>query len=159
MPAPTSSITAQRASGVLKSFKAALPKEVDAELKYTANRIAKRMGKAGKAVRYPFKWASVRQRKAYFASDGFGGGIPFRRRGKYEKSWRIRKATGGYQVYSSYGRARFIAGLANGKGQSIGMKDRWPLFKDAVDIEVKVEMPKRMMRRMKAVGSKHFKKR
>jgi len=38
---------------------------------------------------YPIQWTSDKQRKAYFASDGFGAGIPYRRTGKLAQSWEI----------------------------------------------------------------------
>jgi hypothetical protein len=38
---------------------------------------------------YPLEWTSEKQRKAYFATDGFGAGIPFKRSGKMSQSWQI----------------------------------------------------------------------
>ena len=35
----------------------------------------------------PFKWASERQRRAYFATDGFGWGIPYVRTDALKASW------------------------------------------------------------------------
>jgi len=32
-------------------------------------------------VKYPIEWTSEKQRKAFFATDGFGGGIPYKRKG------------------------------------------------------------------------------
>jgi hypothetical protein len=37
--------------------------------------------------RYPIRWSSERQRKAYFASRGFGRGIPSRRTGEIVGAW------------------------------------------------------------------------
>lgn len=37
--------------------------------------------------KYPIQWQSERQRKAFFATNGFGGGIPYRRTGKLTRSW------------------------------------------------------------------------
>lgn len=39
------------------------------------------------AVKYPFVWASERQRRAYFATNGFGGGIPYRRTNAVRDAW------------------------------------------------------------------------
>jgi len=39
-------------------------------------------------VKYPIAWTSERQRRAYFASNGFGHGIPYRRTGGATKAWR-----------------------------------------------------------------------
>lgn len=38
-------------------------------------------------VKYPIQWTSEKQRRAFFATDGFGKGIPTKRRGKLGKSW------------------------------------------------------------------------
>lgn len=42
--------------------------------------------KPGK-VKYPIKWKSERQRRAFFATNGFGGGIPSTRTDKLINSW------------------------------------------------------------------------
>lgn len=39
--------------------------------------------------KYPIQWTSDRQRKAFFASNGFGRGIPAPRTGKLNKSWKL----------------------------------------------------------------------
>jgi hypothetical protein len=36
---------------------------------------------------YPIRWATARQRRAYFATGGFGHGIPSRRSGTLLRSW------------------------------------------------------------------------
>ncbi len=41
------------------------------------------------AVVYPIRWTSERQRRAYFATNGFGAGIPYRRTHKLVGSWRV----------------------------------------------------------------------
>ncbi len=41
------------------------------------------------AVHYPIRWASLRQKRAYFATDGFGHGIPYQRTGELARSWHI----------------------------------------------------------------------
>lgn len=41
------------------------------------------------AVQYPIEWASDRQRAAYFATDGFGHGIPYQRTGNLAKAWEV----------------------------------------------------------------------
>jgi hypothetical protein len=41
------------------------------------------------AARRPIEWQSERQRRAYFATDGFGRGIPSRRTGKLLRAFRV----------------------------------------------------------------------
>ena len=38
-------------------------------------------------VKRPIQWTSERQRRAYFATNGFGAGIPYRRKGKLAAAW------------------------------------------------------------------------
>lgn len=40
-------------------------------------------------VRRPIQWASERQRRAFFASNGFGRGIPTRRTQRLVNAWRL----------------------------------------------------------------------
>lgn len=42
---------------------------------------------------YPIVWQSARQRRAFFASRGFGKGIPYSRSGKLAQSWQVRQTT------------------------------------------------------------------
>jgi len=45
-------------------------------------------------VRYPIEWTSEKQRRAYFATNGFGKGIPYKRKtGKRSLmgGWKVRK--------------------------------------------------------------------
>lgn len=39
------------------------------------------------AVKYPIEWQTEKQRRAFFATDGFGQGIPTKRTGQLEDSW------------------------------------------------------------------------
>lgn len=57
--------------------------------------------------RYPIRWSSERQRKAYFATRGFGRGIPSRRTGEIVGAWD----------------AEFVS---NGKGGTLMMINRNP---------------------------------
>lgn len=59
-------------------------------------------------------WTSERQRKAYWATDGFGAGIPFKRSGKMSRSWKItgkaRGANFDIEVKNSSKGARYTVG-------------------------------------------------
>lgn len=44
---------------------------------------------------YPLKWQTPRQRRAYFATDGFVRGIPSRRTGRQAESWSVEVVEGG----------------------------------------------------------------
>lgn len=44
---------------------------------------------AGKPVVYPIRWQSAKQRRAFFATNGFGGGIPSQRTGALEAGYDV----------------------------------------------------------------------
>jgi hypothetical protein len=45
-------------------------------------------------VKRPIRWTSEKQRRAYFATDGFGAGIPYKRTGRLPAAWRVESAIG-----------------------------------------------------------------
>jgi hypothetical protein len=47
------------------------------------------LANAPRPVKYPIQWKTERQRRAFFASDGFGKGIPYQRTGTVAQGWRI----------------------------------------------------------------------
>lgn len=40
-------------------------------------------------VKYPIDWTSERQKRAFFATDGFGRGIPTQRTGNVQAGWKV----------------------------------------------------------------------
>lgn len=52
-------------------------------------RLVRRLSVEPGPVRYPIAWTSERQRKAFFASDGFGAGIPTGRSGRVARGWQL----------------------------------------------------------------------
>lgn len=85
--------------------------------------------------RSPIQWDSVRQRKAFFASDGFGRGIPTRRTGRSLK-WEISPTGTGYTLRNSADHARYPYGLHDGSGQSRIFAADYPLFSEVVENEI-----------------------
>ena len=65
-------------------------------------------------VRYPFQFSTARSRRAYFATRGFGNGIPYRRTGDLGRAWKvdhIRRPTGGeITVYNDAPYAGYVYG-------------------------------------------------
>lgn len=66
-------------------------------------------------VKYPIRWKSARQRRAFFATNGFGRGIPTRRSGKLGKSWKIdllEEQDGGiFTVYNITNYEQYVTGI------------------------------------------------
>lgn len=101
-------------------------------------RIQKRMKTPGTKPSYPIHWDSARQRRAYFASKGFGRGIPYRRTGRYPSGWKIvQKGSTGYTVINDSRTAKHIGGDAYGQRQSRIHAGRWPVFRDVAEEEIR----------------------
>jgi hypothetical protein len=67
----------------------------------------------------PYKWQSEKQRRAYFATNGFGGGIPYKRTGK-SKQWTVKAQNGGYQAQITSGAPyeQFLRGQNQQRGHA-----------------------------------------
>lgn len=65
-------------------------------------------------VRYPFQFATARSRRAYFATNGFGKGIPYRRTGDLGRAWKVdhlkRNNGGVITVYNAAPYAGYVYG-------------------------------------------------
>ncbi len=78
-------------------------------------------------VVYPFLWASEKQRRAFFATDGFGHGIPYRRKRRYIHSWHVRAdyadTLSGITVSSDSPVSEFVGGRRQQPGH---VQTGWP---------------------------------
>jgi len=118
----------------------------------TAVAIRSKMKEPGKKPTYPIQWDSVRQRKAFFASDGFGRGIPTKRSGDYAKAWKVIKREDGYDVGNPLAHAKYIGGTARSTGrQSRIHRGRWNLFKIVKDRFIK-KLPLTVKRVLKEIA-------
>lgn len=74
-------------------------------------------------VVYPIQWTSDKQRKAFFASNGFGRGIPTKRTRKTESSWKViyvvASEGGEITLLNTEPHAKYVYGDANGMHQQI----------------------------------------
>ena len=52
------------------------------------DRTLRRLQTPAPPVKYPIQWKTAKQRRAYFATKGFGKGIPTRRTGALQKGWK-----------------------------------------------------------------------
>ncbi|MFH0938248.1 MAG: hypothetical protein V1899_03070 [Planctomycetota bacterium] len=134
---------AQMKAQALENLDAEIP-TIGAQRIYAALLKAQALMKtAGKPIRYPVNWDSERQRRAYFASDGFGAGIPYRRTGAYEKGWYIRRnprpsrAQDGYSLIHGSPIAKYIGGDAYGNRQSNIHRNRWVMVRDTMEKAVR----------------------
>lgn len=65
-------------------------------------------------VSYPIRWTSERQRRAFFATRGFGKGIPYRRTGELGNNWRVDRGStpfgGSLQIINKTPYAKYVQG-------------------------------------------------
>ena len=66
-------------------------------------------------VKYPIEWTSERQRRAFFATNGFGRGIPTPRTGALSAGWRSQvrgyKRGGDLKIWNDVDYERFVTGV------------------------------------------------
>jgi len=126
----------------LEDFSAEVPKISRRRIYNVMLKVRTRMRKPGKAINYPVKWDSEKQRRAFFATNGFGRGIPARRTGKYPAGWNIVAAGEiGYRIENSVPYSQYVGGMAYGVGQSSIHRGRWELLRDVFEQEVE-NLPK-----------------
>ena len=146
----------------LEHLRKAIPEISRQRLYDAALEIRRTMKEPGtEAPSYPpawVKWDSAKQRRAFFATDGFGGGIPYKRKGTYEANWKIEKspagsrpASEGYHLVNSLEYAKFIGGTARGARQSRIHKDRWNVFRKVAD-RIVAKLPKTVIRSLQVIA-------
>ena len=91
------------------------------------------------------KWESEKQRRAYFATDGFGHGIPYKRTGQYVKGWHVRgdytHGLSSITVYHDWEKAQYVGG---NRQQQMHKLTGWSFAPDvlqvlALDVEDRVK--------------------
>jgi hypothetical protein len=120
----------------------------------TMRKIQARMRKPGKSPHYPIKWDSEKQRRAFFATKGFGRGIPTTRTGQYTSGWKIVKQDTGYQLTNQVGYTKYVGGDAYGQIHSGIHVGRWPVLRDEVEAEIKT-LPDEIEKEIKLVARRN----
>lgn len=133
----------------LEDLGADIPKVGRMGIYKTARRIIKRMRQPGSPIVYPVDWDTQLQHDAFFASDGFGAGIPTGRSGQYQDGWEAaEKMPDGYRIGNDTPQALFVGGDELGNHQSSIHKDRWPLFA-TVALEEIYQLPDDVVEQLK----------
>lgn len=135
MPAIALSTNATIVAMSLQDLEAEFPKVGRLQIYRTMQRALKRMRTPGRKPTGKINWDTPKQQRAFFANDGFGRGIPTRRRGEYVKAWQIVKTETGYVLMNPLAHAKFIGGGPFGGSQSRIHQDRWELFRVVVKEE------------------------
>lgn len=123
-----------------------LEKAAKPTLYLAAQQIRDEMREEGKPVRYPIQWDSERQRRAFFATNGFGRGIPTKRTGQAVNAWKAIRTDEGADVSNPLSHIVFISG----RRQSRIHRGRWKLFHLAVD-RVVGKLPQNLRSRLTTV--------
>lgn len=124
--------------------------------------------KPGRPV-YPIDWTSEKQMKAFFASDGFGAGIPTRRTGKHSDAWIAKTERDGdrfvFIVDNPLPTAKFIYGsLARNRASAIRFQQRfhrktgWDQATDTVKFWTEA-FSERYLERMRKIAKTKMRKR
>lgn len=100
--------------------------------------IRKRMSMPGDPITYPVQWDTDKQRRAFFASKGFGAGIPYHRTGEHANGWIATSMQRGWMLdHTDPGTARYLYGTLDGGtmggGPASGSpsrihQSRWPNY-------------------------------
>jgi len=139
----------------LEQLRAALPMIGRKRLYDAAVDLRDRMAVPGSQPVYPISWDSSRQKRAFFASDGFGGGIPTVRSDRYVEGWKVERADAGYRIKNTAPGAKYIGGSARGTYQSSIHVGRWRLFRDQADLVMR-SLPKLVVENLREFVKRTF---
>jgi hypothetical protein len=124
----------------LADLGAEIPKIARKDIYDALMRVRSRLASPAPRPTYPINWDSPKQQRAYFATDGFGRGIPTKRTGRYQKAWAVVRLAAGYRIENPIPAAGYIGGDYSGQGQSQIHAGRWPLFMVEIENEI-MELP------------------
>lgn len=99
----------------MPAFVKSLIEDLGGVLFDTAMRVKERMAQPGKPRNPSEKvdWDSIAQKRGYFASGGFGAGIPYTPTHKYELSWQAERTSFGAIAHAPHP-AGAIGGIPSG---------------------------------------------
>jgi hypothetical protein len=139
-------VEAGKVTQSLNNLGAAIPHVVNADIQAALESARDDLAKPGKRIAYPVQWDSERQRRAYFATDGFGHGIPYKRTGEYESGWQVKQTGTGtareFTISNATVWSKWVGGTAYGKNQSNIHTGRWPIAQEVVRLHVEAGLTK-----------------
>ena len=77
----------------------------------------------------PYQWQSEKQRRAYFASNGFGRGIPYVRRNELKNGWKMISKGVDMRVVNDVPYASFVVDQFQQRGHRA---DKWRLVSEVI---------------------------
>ena len=118
-------VTIQEAVDIVGDFATKLPALALSQLGETVGAIKDDMTEEGSPVTYPIIWDSPRQQAAFFATDGFGKGIPTGRSGQHVGGWLQSSITDGWALSNPSPAAAISGFYAGEQWQSSIHSGRW----------------------------------
>lgn len=141
----------------LENLNAELPKIGRRRIYNMMLKIRSDLRRPGAPVTYPVRWDSEKQRRAFFATDGFGRGIPTVRTGAYNAGYMIVRTDRGYRLENRLAYAKYVGGSAYGTQQSRIHGGRWKLMRDIVDEHIET-LPEEVAREIDLVSRREMPK-
>jgi len=140
--------TVNKAWQILNRFAAKFPNGTMRVLEATTKRVQKRMNVEGDEITYPVQWDSAKQRRAFFATNGFGKGIPYQRTFGSASAWQVQTFAGGVSLSAPHP-AGAVSGMPNRNfWQSRIHHGRWPWLKTELYAEL-ARLPADIMEALK----------
>lgn len=117
-----------------------MPKLMETALKRQSTRFSSRIRQQlavePGAVKYPIQWTSEKQRRAFFATDGFGRGIGAPRSHALSRGWRVdisfSQLNAQISTYNTQDDERFVSG---GNQQGFHANTGWQKSQPIIDKE------------------------
>ncbi len=132
MPQISITVSSQKVVQSLTNLGQAMPGLVNADIEAVLEQTRAELAQPGSPSVSPVLWDSEKQRRAYFATDGFGHGIPYVRTGAYEQGFVVQKTGSNtyrqYKIVNKQSAAKYVGGDAMGGSQSRIHRGRWPLM-------------------------------
>jgi hypothetical protein len=106
---------------------------------FVRNEVTRRLRREPGAVVYPIQWTSEKQRLAFFATNGFGHGIPYERKNVIEHDWHVigdyTDTLSALSVFNESPDARYIYGDEEGQHQQqFHINTGWPTFAEEIAV-------------------------
>lgn len=135
----------------IKRFIESLQPASEDLLGQTVENIKTQMQVEGKPITYPVQWDSERQRRAFFATGGFGKGIPYQRTGGYIAAWKHEVIPFGHTLSNPHP-AGAIGGMPAG-WQSRIHRGRWTYLIQVLSDEL-AKLPDRISNMLKVLAGR-----
>lgn len=125
------------------------PTAAHSVLEAAAERIRDRMNER-KPVSYPIKWDSEKQRRAFFATNGFGKGIPYKRTG--QTVWTVNSSfTNEVDLFAPHPAGPVFGLMPNGAWwQSNIHRGTWPVLRKVLYEEI-AKLPAEIIKSLKTL--------